>query len=481
MARHQTIHERCRETRRLIRAFRAEAARLEGNLLSIVPGERLPGVYLKVRAADFEALVSAERVEEVLPPVSLDPIEMERQGHLVATFTYQGEALPAFDLASLLGEPRPVSDRSRVMVIGGGRPFGLLVDSVALLESAPVALAVEPSPPEAPAPVRVEVMCESGVLPLLDVPALVAAAGDQASESCPAALAVLRLRRELLWRFGLALPGRLQERLAAHLGRLCRETGAPPATGLPPILAGREGVVPLLEAAVTGEGYFMRHPDQFALLRRLVASRDPGLRAFRAWSAGCGAGEEPYSLAMTMLRAGASPDGVPILATDSSARSLEHARAGRFGRWSFRGADAELRAFFAGGGGLAEVAPAVRRLVEFRLHDLALEDPPEGDLDLILCRNVLSLLDPSLARRVGKNLVRALRPGGWLLLGESEEEIGQSLPAERVSRRGATLLRRAWGRSAGRTRSRSGLSASGRSRTRTGRDSDRARRAVQAP
>lgn len=447
----RAVHERCREVRRLVRACRAEAARLEGELLAAGAGERLPGVYLALRAGDSEALVAAAHVEEVLPGTALGPVEEDRQRHVVGTFVYRREVLAAFDLASLLGAPRPVPGSFSLLVFGGGRPFGLLVDSLAVLPGAPVVLAVDPAWAGGP-PVRAEVTCARGVRPVLNLPALVASMGGQGSQSSPAALAVLQLRRELLWRFGLALPGSLRDRLAAHLERLEAETGTPPPAGLPRILAGRDRVAPLLEAAVTGEGYFMRHPEQFATVRRLVASRDPGLPPYRAWSAGCGAGEEPYSLAMAMLQAGERPPTGGILATDSSPGALAHARAGRYGRWSFRGEHPELKPFLAGDAAAAEVAPAVRRLVEFRRHDLVLEDPPAGDLDLILCRNVLSLLDGAEAGRAARSIFQALRPGGSLILGASEDEIGASLPAERVSRDGATLFRRPWSRRPGRAR-----------------------------
>jgi chemotaxis methyl-accepting protein methylase/chemotaxis signal transduction protein len=440
--------------RRLAGACRAEAARLEGELLAAGAGERLSGVYLALRAADSEALVAAAQVEEVLPGAALGPIEEDRQRHVVGTFVHRGEVLAAFDLASLLGAPRPVPGSFSLLVFGGGRPFGLLVDSLAVLSGAPVVLAADPAAAGGGAPVRAEVTCARGVRPVLNLPALVASMDGQGSESSPAALAVLQLRRELLWRFGLSLPRPLRERLAAHLERLQAETGTPPAAGLPRILAGRNRVALLLEAVVAGEGYFMRHPNQFAAVRRLVASRDAGLPPFRAWSAGCGAGEEPYSLAMAMLQAGARPGAGGILATDVSPGALAHARAGRYGRWSFRGEHPELRPFLSGDAAGAEVAPAVRRLVEFRRHDLLLEDPPAGDLDLVLCRNVLSLLDGAEAVRVARSVFQALRPGGSLILGASEDELGASLPAERVSRDGVTLFRRPWSQRPGRVRSR---------------------------
>lgn len=449
----RAVHERCREVRRLVGACRTEAARLEGELLAAGAGQRLPGVYLALRAADSEALVAAAHVEEVLPGAALGPTEEDRQRHVVGTFVHRGEVLPAFDLASLLGAPRPVPGSFSLLVVGGGRPFGLMVDSLAVLPGAPVVLAAGPAAGGA-APGWAEVTCTRGVRQVLNLPALVASMDGQGSESSPAALAVLQLRRELLWRFGLSLPAPLRERLVAHLERLQAETGAPPSAGVPRILAGRNRVVLLLEAVVAGEGYFMRHPNQFAAVRRLVASRDPGLPPFRAWSAGCGAGEEPYSLAMALLQAGARPGAGGILATDSSPGALAHARAGRYGRWSFRGEHPELRPFLVGDDAGAEVAPAVRRLVEFRRHDLSLEDPPAGDLDLILCRNVLSLLDGAEAARVARTVFQALRPGGSLILGASEDDLGASLPAERVSRDGVTLYRRPWGQRPGRARSR---------------------------
>lgn len=419
--------------------------------MAIGPGERLPGVYLALRAADREGLVSAEQVEELLWNAALTPVEADFRGHVVGTFVHRGETLVALDLASILGAPRPAPAACCLLVLGGARSCGLLVDSVTLLSEAPVVLSADPEA-SGKVPWRVEVACGRGVLPVLNVPALAVWLEDPASGACPARLAVQQLQRDLLWRLGITVHGPLRDRLEAHLGRWRTETETPPSEALPRILGGREAVVALLESAMAGEGYFMRHPEQFDAVRRMVAARDAGLPPFRAWSAGCGAGEEPYSLAMAMIQAGARPGVDRVVATDVSEGALAHARAGRYGRWSFRREHPELQPFLAGGPEIREVVPAVRRLVELRRHDLLLDEPPEGDLDLILCRNVLSLLDPAVAGRVAKEVFRALRPGGYLLLGATETGIGEALPAERVSRGGATLFRRPWRRRARRSR-----------------------------
>ena len=83
----------------------------------------------------------------------------------------------------------------------------------------------------------------------------------------------------------------------------------------------------LIEAVRVGESRLFRHRSQIAALSDVVAPalRARGRRAIRAWSAGCAAGEEPYTLAIVLSRA--LPDcAISILATDVSGEALARAR-----------------------------------------------------------------------------------------------------------------------------------------------------------
>lgn len=219
---------------------------------------------------------------------------------------------------------------------------------------------------------------------------------------------------------GVVLDAPLHATLRAAFAATARELGT---TG--PALLGRlrEGdvsaLVALVENAVVGETYFFRHPEQFALLRTVLARENP--QGLRIWSAGCASGEEPYSLAMALLDAGSPTRDGQILATDVSERALERARAGVYGPWSLRQeAPAWASRYFSGTSMRVEVEPPVRALVRFARHNLCTEPPPDTGFDLVLCRNVLIYFDAPTVERVLATLTRAVRPGGLLMLSPVE-------------------------------------------------------------
>lgn len=168
-------------------------------------------------------------------------------------------------------------------------------------------------------------------------------------------------------------------------------------------------------------------------LRRLElqALRGERPRSLRVWSAGCSTGEEPYSLAMTLLTHFDPMEwDLRIDATDLSTRVLETARAGV---WPMsRGAEipkALLRRFFLRGVGTnrntCKAGDELRAIIRF--GRLNLTDPrlamPEG-YDLVFCRNVLIYFRNAVRSRVVSNLLHHLREGGSFFIGHAETLAG---------------------------------------------------------
>jgi two-component system CheB/CheR fusion protein len=176
---------------------------------------------------------------------------------------------------------------------------------------------------------------------------------------------------------------------------------------------------------VTG---FFRDPEVWRqlkeTLRRQTLSCPEGM-PLRAWVVGCSTGEEAYSLAMIFRElAGETADfaarRVQIFASDLNADAIEFARKGRYPNTI--GADVgaqRLARFFNTEGTAFVIKKDVRDLVLFAQHDVIL-DPPFTRLDLVSCRNVLIYFNASLQRRLIPLFRYCLRPGGTLLLGESE-------------------------------------------------------------
>jgi chemotaxis protein methyltransferase CheR len=191
----------------------------------------------------------------------------------------------------------------------------------------------------------------------------------------------------------------------------------------------------LIEAICTHETHFFREPRQFEYIERHLIPEwerlaDSGARprSVRVWTAGCSSGEEPYSVAMSLLgRLGTSRGWrIEILATDISTRVLERAETAV---WPIAKAaeipTAYLRAFMMKGmrsrEGLMKAGPVLRSVVRFARHNLSdAEQPIDGVFDLILCRNVLIYFDAESRRRAIQRLISRLAPDGRLFLGHSE-------------------------------------------------------------
>jgi chemotaxis protein methyltransferase CheR len=190
----------------------------------------------------------------------------------------------------------------------------------------------------------------------------------------------------------------------------------------------------LLDAVAINVSRFFRNPEVWDMLRRQVL---PSLFALdpvvRLWSAGAAAGEEPYTLAMVLAEQ-ASVERVSkrfsIVGTDIDARALERARLGQYGEDALAEMSAVSRSRWFEGGPPWAVRPELRALVEFRTLDLAVDRFPEGQ-HLILCRNVLIYFERALQESILVRFADALRPDGFLVLGQAETLLGPARGAFR--------------------------------------------------
>ena len=176
-----------------------------------------------------------------------------------------------------------------------------------------------------------------------------------------------------------------------------------------------------------GVTQFFRDPEAFEALGRLLP---PLLRAlapgeeFRLWIAGCASGEEAYSMAILVretMEAQGVGNPVKIFATDIHREALRIAATGVYDDASLAMLSPERREryFLDKGNGVHQIAPAIRAMVVFAVHDV-LRDVPFNKLDVVSCRNLLIYLQPSAQSHVLDVFHFGLKSRGVMFLGSSE-------------------------------------------------------------
>ncbi|MFT5236189.1 MAG: chemotaxis protein methyltransferase CheR [Shewanella sp.] len=189
----------------------------------------------------------------------------------------------------------------------------------------------------------------------------------------------------------------------------------------------------VIDAMTTNETLWFRDRYPFELLANNLLPEYSRLgRPLKIWSAACSSGQEPYSLAMTILecqqkKPGTLPGKASILATDLSPSMLERCKHAEYDNLALgRGLSEERkRQFFtATHNGTMVINDNVKRLVNFRSHNLLESYTLLGKFDIIFCRNVLIYFSPEAKAKILRQFAAALNPKGILFLGASESIAG---------------------------------------------------------
>ncbi len=192
----------------------------------------------------------------------------------------------------------------------------------------------------------------------------------------------------------------------------------------------------LFKELLIGVTHFFRDGAVWEQLREqvipaLLASRDPGPAALRAWVPGCSTGEEAYSLAIVLKEAAEllkseSTFKIQIFATDLDRDAIDKARQGLFPENIASDVTAErLHRFFAKENHGYRMCKEIREMVIFAPQDIVL-DPPFTKLDILSCRNLLIYLTPEVQKKLIPLFHYSLNPGGVLVLGSAETVGGGS-------------------------------------------------------
>lgn len=236
--------------------------------------------------------------------------------------------------------------------------------------------------------------------------------------------------------FGLHLPAGKRDLVYSRLIKRLRALNLPDFKSYCALLdTNRSGErMQMLSALTTNVTHFFRENHHFQTLREtvlppLIKSARSGGRV-RIWSAGCSAGQEPYSLAMTVLDLcpEAARLDLRILASDVDPEILAKATEGIYPmdeqseihetlRARFTAPAAQSRPSFA-------ITEAPRELISFRQLNLMDDWPMRGRFDVIFCRNVAIYFDRPTQQRLWMRFAGLLAEDGYLFIGHSEHVSG---------------------------------------------------------
>ena len=202
------------------------------------------------------------------------------------------------------------------------------------------------------------------------------------------------------------------------------------------------------EALSVPETYFWREMPQIHALTQTILPRWFQQRSapFHIWSAACATGEEPYSIAISLIEAGFGSHPIYILGSDASSASLEKARTAIYREKSFRTLPPLLRQkYFSQVDSGWKLSDTITNRVTFKRANLLepADIAPLARVQAIFCRNVFIYFSPHSVRLAVAMFASKMPSGGFLFVGASESllrmttdfeltEIGEALAYVRL-------------------------------------------------
>lgn len=146
------------------------------------------------------------------------------------------------------------------------------------------------------------------------------------------------------------------------------------------------------------------------------------LKKVRIWSAGCSTGEEPYSIAMTLLETFPNPDlfQLSILATDVDTNVLQTAKQGLYKDSQTIPPALMAKYVDKKPDGMIQMRPNIQKIIQFQQLNLLEAWPMHEPFDIIFCRNVVIYFDKQTQSNLFNRMADLLNPKGWLYIGHSE-------------------------------------------------------------
>ena len=237
-----------------------------------------------------------------------------------------------------------------------------------------------------------------------------------------------RVSRLIYEHAGISLKPSKQDMVYSRLARRVRAAGLDNFRDYLALLENNDGEEweAFVNSLTTNLTSFFREPHHFPLLVEHVIKQDKN-HPINLWCSAASTGEEPYSMAMSMVEAfGSFSPPVTILATDVDTNVLAKAEQGIYPMDSIEKlpTDVVKRFFLRGSGaqsGFVKVRPELQAMITFRQVNLLADNwPIRGPLDAIFCRNVMIYFDKQTQLKILQRFVPLLHPEGLVFAGHSE-------------------------------------------------------------
>jgi chemotaxis protein methyltransferase CheR len=236
-----------------------------------------------------------------------------------------------------------------------------------------------------------------------------------------------RVQAMIYKRAGISLHNGKHAMVYSRLSRRLRDTGHDSFRAYLSWLEASEGPEwqEFVNALTTNLTSFFRESHHFEIFADYLKSKPTGT-AWKVWCSAASTGEEPYSIAMTMLEALGPRANFSLMASDIDSKVLATAQQGVYRIDGLKGLDAErIQSYFlrgkGGNDGMAMVKPEVKKFVEFLIVNLIKDDWPfREQFDAVFCRNVMIYFDASTQRQVLERIYKVMKPGAKLFVGHAE-------------------------------------------------------------
>lgn len=200
------------------------------------------------------------------------------------------------------------------------------------------------------------------------------------------------------------------------------------------VLRDRELFSSLLEGITVNVSEMFRDPQFFKTLREEVVPHLKTYPFIKIWVAGCAAGEEAYSLAILLCEEGLEGH-FRIYATDINEKVLQQAEEGIYPlervqqftqSYQKAGGKRDFADYYTARYERAILQKKLKDHIVFASHNLTV-DAGIGEMQMILCRNLMIYFKPALKERVLSLADKSLSNGGFLCLGNKETLSGRAI------------------------------------------------------